>query len=298
MIRPRARSGVARLCIAALVLASQGCDEDQISDSDAAAPDIAPSTTTGVSPSRIATTAPSTAPPPESTAPLPKSTASIPEEMQPGTPARLAVEEVLGPPDVGLVIRLPNDSVRGVMWFLDRREHDGTWTQMYALNTNREGAPQRTYRLGVEPYVAPDLAVRGRGPDRLEFPADLDAGRWRACPAGAEMGCVQFESVSNEAGPEIVLGANPYLPDGRSFVATTERVDDEVNVGFELPIGSNVSTARVDELNDGVWEPVMNVAPVNDNGGLVVATGDATVAPLRLCLVQRPAEVACVLLPE
>jgi hypothetical protein len=112
------------------------------------------------------------------------------------------------------------------------------------------------------------------------------------------MGCVEFQSVSNEAGPEIVLGPNPYLPHGRSFVALTERVDDEVNVGFELPVGSNVSTARVDELHDGVWEPVMNVASANDNGGFVVATGDATVTPLRLCIVQLPAEVACVLLPE
>jgi hypothetical protein len=77
-------------------------------------------------------------------------------------PPLLTATGIASPPNGRLEITLPVDSVRGLMWFLDQREHDGSWSRAYALNTNPEGTPKRILRLGDEPYEAPDRGVSGR----------------------------------------------------------------------------------------------------------------------------------------
>lgn len=183
------------------------------------------------------------------------------------------------------------------MWFLDRLETDNSWTQTYALNTNPEGAPQAVYRLAEEAYAAPDVAIRGAGPDSLAIPDDIAPGPWRACPAGLEVGCVRFEVSVGGTGVALVVPAEPLLVEGRSYVAMTDRTDDTVHIGITLPPGAEVSTAHHERLDGGTWATIGAMESINDAGGFVLDADSSGPAVTRLCVADLAPAVACVLLP-
>jgi hypothetical protein len=212
-------------------------------------------------------------------------------------PPALRVIRRVSPPNGRLVIGVPEDSVRSVVWLLDRLEADGSWTQTYAINTNPEGAPQTVYRLAEEPIAVPDVAIRGPGPDSLAIPDDIAPGAWRACPAGLELGCVRFDVSAGGTGAELVVPADPLLIEGRSYVAMTDRTDDTVRIGLVLPPDMEVATAYLDRADGGAWTRVGSVQPVTDAGGFVLDAITVDPGPARLCLAGLPLDVACVLLP-
>jgi hypothetical protein len=215
-------------------------------------------------------------------------------------PPLLTVTRSASPPNGRLEIELPADSWRGVMWFLDQRGQDGSWTQVFALNTNPEGAPNRILSLSDEPYAAPDRGAFGPGLDLLDIPDDIEDGTWRACPAGVELGCIRFEMTTGEEHPTLSVPADPYLADGRSYVATTERVDKEVVVEIEGPKVATIRRARIDSRDRGGWASTGSVHPVNHSRrfiNFVFPSDRLTDRPSRLCLVDLPPDTACVLLP-
>jgi hypothetical protein len=59
------------------------------------------------------------------------------------------------------------------------------------------------------------------GPDLLAIPDDIEAGTWRACPAGVALGCVWFEVMTAEQRSTLTVPVEPYLADGRTYVATS-----------------------------------------------------------------------------